>query len=410
MVDAARPWRKVGRGLEETPAHPCGHAELARRARTAQTGDAAIAGFAPNLHLRANLARPVELVVVQGVLAVVLVQHLVNEPPVRAGHLVQGPHLRHIPGRREESPSTILEIDRADPLIQTSVERAQVGRDEWIVPEGIGADDLGGNRRAEPFAVLRKPRELSPGDPDIGVLIDRVEARQHLRVSEKIVTIHENDDRVRVAGPDGSVDVRYRPDPRAVSVEGDAVRRRAVRQVLGDEMGRVVRGGIVYVDDAEQGVLLIQNRFEVPPTPRGVVERRYDDHEGLQHLPRSGAYPSVVPDTRSQGVESIETWGHQPPKRWPSISPHHLVPATMRGAGPGEKAGMQINMTTFAGRTRHYIHETLQSLLASDWRETNRPVNLIMGSADESHLREYAAHPSVRIVPLGRGNQRQFET
>lgn len=71
----------------------------------------------------------------------------------------------------------------------------------------------------------------------------------------------------------------------------------------------------------------------------------------------------------------------------------------MRGARPGEKAGMQINMTTFAGRTRHYIHATLQSLFSSDWRETNRPVNLIMGSADESHVREYAAHPSIRIVP-----------
>ena len=66
----------------------------------------------------------------------------------------------------------------------------------------------------------------------------------------------------------------------------------------------------------------------------------------------------------------------------------------MRSAGPGEKAGMQINMTTFAGRTRHYIHETLQSLFSSDWRETNLPVNLIMGSADESHVREYAAHPT----------------
>jgi len=60
---------------------------------------------------------------------------------------------------------------------------------------------------------------------------------------------------------------------------------------------------------------------------------------------------------------------------------------------------MQINMTTFAGRTRRYVHQTLESLLASDWRETNLPVNLIMGSADESHVREYAAHPSIRIVP-----------
>jgi hypothetical protein len=65
----------------------------------------------------------------------------------------------------------------------------------------------------------------------------------------------------------------------------------------------------------------------------------------------------------------------------------------------GEDAGMQINMTTFAGRTRHYIHETLQSLLSSDWAATNRPVNLILGSEDESHVRAYAAHPSIRIVP-----------
>ena len=60
---------------------------------------------------------------------------------------------------------------------------------------------------------------------------------------------------------------------------------------------------------------------------------------------------------------------------------------------------MQINMMTFAGRTRHYLHETLRSLFSSDWRETNLPVNLIMGSADESHLREWATHPAVRIVP-----------
>lgn len=60
---------------------------------------------------------------------------------------------------------------------------------------------------------------------------------------------------------------------------------------------------------------------------------------------------------------------------------------------------MQVNMTTFAGRSRHYIRETLQSLLSSDWRETNLPVNLIMGSADESHIQEYAGHPSIRIVP-----------
>jgi hypothetical protein len=60
---------------------------------------------------------------------------------------------------------------------------------------------------------------------------------------------------------------------------------------------------------------------------------------------------------------------------------------------------VQINMTTFAGRKQHYIHETLQSLFSSDWAETEQPVNLIMGSEDQSHLGEYAEHPSVRIVP-----------
>ena len=60
---------------------------------------------------------------------------------------------------------------------------------------------------------------------------------------------------------------------------------------------------------------------------------------------------------------------------------------------------MQINMTTFAARREHYIHRTLQSLFSSDWRETKTPVNLVMGSEDESHVREYADHPSIRIVP-----------
>jgi hypothetical protein len=41
----------------------------------------------------------------------------------------------------------------------------------------------------------------------------------------------------------------------------------------------------------------------------------------------------------------------------------------------------------------------LESLFSSDWKETNAPVHLIMGSEDEQHVQEYAAHPSVRIVP-----------
>ena len=60
---------------------------------------------------------------------------------------------------------------------------------------------------------------------------------------------------------------------------------------------------------------------------------------------------------------------------------------------------MQINMTTFAGRKHHYIHRSLESLFASDWPDTNLPVNLVIGSEDESHVHEYEGHPAVRIVP-----------
>lgn len=60
---------------------------------------------------------------------------------------------------------------------------------------------------------------------------------------------------------------------------------------------------------------------------------------------------------------------------------------------------MQVLMTTFAARRRQYIHETLTSLFASDWRETNRPVSLIVGSPDQSHISEYTDNSSIRIVP-----------
>lgn len=60
---------------------------------------------------------------------------------------------------------------------------------------------------------------------------------------------------------------------------------------------------------------------------------------------------------------------------------------------------MQINMTTFAARKQQYIHETLQSLFESDWRGSNIPVNLIVGSDDATHLQPYVEHPSIRIVP-----------
>jgi hypothetical protein len=60
---------------------------------------------------------------------------------------------------------------------------------------------------------------------------------------------------------------------------------------------------------------------------------------------------------------------------------------------------MQMNITTFANRRQHYIHEMMESLFRSDWRESDIPVNLIMGSEDESHVQEYGGHPAIRIVP-----------
>lgn len=60
---------------------------------------------------------------------------------------------------------------------------------------------------------------------------------------------------------------------------------------------------------------------------------------------------------------------------------------------------MQINITTFAGRKEQYVHATLDSLLASDWADTGHTVNLIVGSEDESHLRDYVDHPAVHVVP-----------
>jgi hypothetical protein len=48
---------------------------------------------------------------------------------------------------------------------------------------------------------------------------------------------------------------------------------------------------------------------------------------------------------------------------------------------------MIINMTTFAGRTKHYVGKALESLLRSDGRHI--PVNLIVGSSDTSHVEQF---------------------
>jgi hypothetical protein len=65
---------------------------------------------------------------------------------------------------------------------------------------------------------------------------------------------------------------------------------------------------------------------------------------------------------------------------------------------------MIINMTTFAARKKHYIHETLESLFASDGRDIS--INLIVGSSDTSHIERY--RKVANIVPWDRKAQAQF--
>ena len=52
-------------------------------------------------------------------------------------------------------------------------------------------------------------------------------------------------------------------------------------------------------------------------------------------------------------------------------------------------------MTTFAGRRKHYVHETLESLFESDGRDI--PLNLIVGSRDTGHIERY--RKVANIVP-----------
>lgn len=60
---------------------------------------------------------------------------------------------------------------------------------------------------------------------------------------------------------------------------------------------------------------------------------------------------------------------------------------------------MQVNITTFAARKELYVGQTIESLLESDWGELGAPVNLILGSEDDSHVRRYAGHSQVHLVP-----------
>ncbi len=60
---------------------------------------------------------------------------------------------------------------------------------------------------------------------------------------------------------------------------------------------------------------------------------------------------------------------------------------------------MQINMTTFAARPRHYIDQALESLLMTAPRDANLSISLILGSEDQSHIQKYLNHPAIRIVP-----------
>jgi hypothetical protein len=64
---------------------------------------------------------------------------------------------------------------------------------------------------------------------------------------------------------------------------------------------------------------------------------------------------------------------------------------------------MIINMTTFAGRKKHYIDRTLESLFKSDGRDL--PLNLIVGSSDTSHIERY--REVANIVPWDLAAQAQ---
>jgi hypothetical protein len=64
-----------------------------------------------------------------------------------------------------------------------------------------------------------------------------------------------------------------------------------------------------------------------------------------------------------------------------------------------EEVIMQLNMTTFAARPVHYIDQALESLFTTAPRDVDLSVNLILGSEDRSHIRNYLNHPAIRIVP-----------
>jgi hypothetical protein len=62
---------------------------------------------------------------------------------------------------------------------------------------------------------------------------------------------------------------------------------------------------------------------------------------------------------------------------------------------------MIINMTTFAGRQKHYIDQTPESLSQSDGRDL--PLNLILGSYDTSHVEKYRGAANIVIAQMGSG-------
>jgi hypothetical protein len=57
---------------------------------------------------------------------------------------------------------------------------------------------------------------------------------------------------------------------------------------------------------------------------------------------------------------------------------------------------MIINMTTFAGRQKHYLDRTLESLFNSEGGDLQ--VNLMMGSYDTSHVEKYREVKNIGVV------------
>ena len=59
---------------------------------------------------------------------------------------------------------------------------------------------------------------------------------------------------------------------------------------------------------------------------------------------------------------------------------------------------MNLNIITVA-RKGEYLHKTLETLECSDWKYSNIPIGLLMGSEDEGYVERYRSDSRITIVP-----------